>query len=82
MPARFFADALVHVVGKLGLAGDGFRVGAALAAKRPEFEKHRAAHSGPLLAMTDNEGTLQMQPSGRWAVCRPGREPTFTQNAM
>jgi hypothetical protein len=26
--------------------------------------------------MTDNkEGTLQMRPSGRWAVCRPGRDP-------
>jgi hypothetical protein len=25
--------------------------------------------------MTDKEGTLQMQPSGRWAVCRPGRSP-------
>jgi hypothetical protein len=25
--------------------------------------------------MNDKEGTLQMQPSGRWAVCRPGREP-------
>ena len=25
--------------------------------------------------MTDKEGTLQMQPSGRWAVCRPGRVP-------
>jgi hypothetical protein len=25
--------------------------------------------------MSDKEGTLRMQPSGRWAVCRPGREP-------
>ena len=25
--------------------------------------------------MTEKEGVLQMQPSGRWAVCRPGREP-------
>jgi len=25
--------------------------------------------------MTDKEGVLQMQPSGRWAVCRPGRAP-------
>jgi hypothetical protein len=25
--------------------------------------------------MTDTEGTLRLQPSGRWAVCRPGREP-------
>ena len=25
--------------------------------------------------MTDNEGILRMQPSGRWAVCRPGRIP-------
>jgi hypothetical protein len=25
--------------------------------------------------MPDKEGTLQMQPSGRWAVCRPGRSP-------
>ena len=23
----------------------------------------------------DKEGTLQMQPSGRWAVCRPGHAP-------
>jgi hypothetical protein len=25
--------------------------------------------------MTEKEGVLQMQPSGRWAVCRPGRAP-------
>jgi hypothetical protein len=25
--------------------------------------------------MTDKEGILRMQPSGRWAVCRPGRIP-------
>jgi hypothetical protein len=25
--------------------------------------------------MTDTEGTLQKQPSGRWAVCLPGHEP-------
>jgi Domain of unknown function (DUF5348) len=25
--------------------------------------------------MTDKEGTLHLQPSGRWAICRPGREP-------
>ena len=25
--------------------------------------------------MTEKEGILQMQPSGRWAVCRPGRAP-------
>jgi hypothetical protein len=26
--------------------------------------------------MTDDRvGTLQMQPSGRWAICRPGRSP-------
>jgi hypothetical protein len=25
--------------------------------------------------MPDKEGILQMQTSGRWAVCRPGREP-------
>jgi hypothetical protein len=25
--------------------------------------------------MTENEGTLRMQPSGRFAVCRPGRDP-------
>ena len=23
----------------------------------------------------DKEGTLQMQPGGRWAICRPGRMP-------
>jgi hypothetical protein len=26
-------------------------------------------------ADTDKESTLQMQPSGRWAVCRPGQKP-------
>ena len=25
--------------------------------------------------MAENEGVLRMQPSGRWAVCRPGQEP-------
>jgi hypothetical protein len=25
--------------------------------------------------MSDEEGTLRMQPSGRWAVCRPGCDP-------
>jgi hypothetical protein len=25
--------------------------------------------------MTEKEGVLQIQPSGRWAVCRPGRPP-------
>jgi hypothetical protein len=25
--------------------------------------------------MTEKEGMLQMQPSGRWVVCRPGRAP-------
>jgi len=25
--------------------------------------------------MTEKEGVLQMQPSGRWAVCGPGRAP-------
>jgi hypothetical protein len=25
--------------------------------------------------MSEKEGTLRMQPSGRWAVCRPGRTP-------
>jgi hypothetical protein len=25
--------------------------------------------------MSDKEGTLRMQPSRRWAVVRPGREP-------
>ena len=25
--------------------------------------------------MTDKEGVLQMQASGRWAVCLPGRSP-------
>jgi hypothetical protein len=24
---------------------------------------------------TDKEGTLQHQPSGRWAICRPGHTP-------
>jgi hypothetical protein len=23
----------------------------------------------------EKEGTLQMQPSGRWAICRPGFDP-------
>ena len=25
--------------------------------------------------MTEKEGVLCMQPSGRWAVCRPGQRP-------
>jgi hypothetical protein len=25
--------------------------------------------------MTEKVGILRMQPSGRWAVCRPGRDP-------
>jgi hypothetical protein len=25
--------------------------------------------------MIEKEGVLRMQPSGRWAVCRPGQEP-------
>jgi hypothetical protein len=25
--------------------------------------------------MTEKEGFLRMQPSGRWAACRPGRDP-------
>jgi hypothetical protein len=25
--------------------------------------------------MSEKEGTLQIRPSGRWAVCQPGREP-------
>ena len=25
--------------------------------------------------MAEKEGVLRMQPSGRWAVCRPGQEP-------
>jgi hypothetical protein len=25
--------------------------------------------------MSDKEGTLRMMASGRWAICRPGREP-------
>jgi hypothetical protein len=25
--------------------------------------------------MSDKEGILRFQPSGRWAVCRPGTEP-------
>jgi hypothetical protein len=25
--------------------------------------------------MAGKEGVLRMQPSGRWAVCRPGQEP-------
>jgi hypothetical protein len=25
--------------------------------------------------MSDKEGVLQMQPTGRWGVCRPGRAP-------
>jgi hypothetical protein len=25
--------------------------------------------------MSEKEGVLQMQPSGRWAIVRPGREP-------
>ena len=33
------------------------------------------AAAGQGKAMTEKEGVLQMQPSARWAVCRPGREP-------
>jgi hypothetical protein len=25
--------------------------------------------------MSDKEGILKMQPTGRWAVCRPGKTP-------
>jgi hypothetical protein len=25
--------------------------------------------------MTKKEGVLRLQPSGRWAVCRPGQKP-------
>jgi hypothetical protein len=25
--------------------------------------------------MSEKEGILKMQPSGRWAICRPGHEP-------
>jgi len=25
--------------------------------------------------MSDSEGTLRLQPSGRWAVCLPGQKP-------
>ena len=31
--------------------------------------------------MTEKEGVLQMQPSGRWAVCRPGRGPWRSRQA-
>jgi hypothetical protein len=30
--------------------------------------------------MNDVEGVLRLQPSGRWAVCRPGREPVEITN--
>jgi hypothetical protein len=30
--------------------------------------------------MTDKEGTLRMQASGRWAICRLGREPVEITN--
>jgi hypothetical protein len=33
------------------------------------------AAAGEGKAMSEKEGVLKMQPSGRWAVCRPGREP-------
>jgi len=33
-----------------------------------------AQHKGGL-SMSEKEGILQMQPSGRWAVVCPGREP-------
>jgi hypothetical protein len=33
-----------------------------------------AQHKGGL-SMSEKEGTLQMQSTGRWAVCRPGQEP-------
>ena len=28
-----------------------------------------------MIDMTDPQGTLQMQPTGRWAIAAPGREP-------
>jgi hypothetical protein len=30
--------------------------------------------------MNAREGVLRLQPSGRWAVCRPGREPVEITN--
>jgi hypothetical protein len=30
--------------------------------------------------MTGEEGVLRLQPSGRWAVCHPGREPVEITN--
>jgi hypothetical protein len=30
--------------------------------------------------MPEQEGTRQMQPWGRWAVCRPGRDPVEIKN--
>jgi hypothetical protein len=32
-------------------------------------------------AMSDDEGILRMQPTGRWAVCRPGRVPVEITSA-
>jgi hypothetical protein len=38
------------------------------------FRQGRTARGTEAL-MSDKEGILRMQPSGRWAICRPWREP-------
>jgi hypothetical protein len=43
--------------------------------ERPDLAAEVEALLPPLPRVVEEEGTLQMQPSGRWAVCRPGREP-------
>jgi hypothetical protein len=30
---------------------------------------------------SEKDGILRMQPSGRWAVCRPGRDPSRSRAA-
>jgi hypothetical protein len=37
--------------------------------------ENTASPSEMSCAMIDKEGTLQMQSSGRWAICRPGFDP-------
>jgi hypothetical protein len=43
--------------------------------ERPDLTAEVEALLAPLPRPAEEEGTLHMQLSGRWAVCRPGRDP-------
>jgi hypothetical protein len=43
--------------------------------KRSDLAAEVEALLPPVPRPIKEEGTLHMQPSGRWAVCRPGRDP-------